>query len=216
MDRKFITIEGVDGAGKSTAISAIKNHLESKGQEVLLTREPGGTNLGERLRDLLLNHKMDILAETMLMFTARAQHIHEVIIPALDAGKYVLCDRFTDSTFAYQSYAKGLDISIVKQLQKIVQKDLKPGITYILDVPLNVSKERLAKTNKIPDKFESESDEFFKRVINGFKATALQDPNRCKLIDASKSPKETVEQIIFTLDQFHNKVMSNNSMKRKM
>lgn len=224
MDNKFITIEGVDGAGKSTIISSIKNYLENKDHEVVLTREPGGTNLGERLRDLLLNHKMDLVAETMLMFTARAQHIQEVIKPALAAGKFVVCDRFTDSTFAYQSYAKGLDLSIVKDLQNIVQQIevggtkqiLKPGITFILDVPLNISKERLAKTKKIPDKFESEKDDFFEKVINGYKSIARQDPNRCKLINAAGTPEETIDQVLFNLEQFYKKVNGTTPPKRKM
>lgn len=216
MINKFITIEGVDGAGKSTAVSSIKNFLESKGEQVVLTREPGGTDLGERLRDLLLHHKMDLLAETLLMFTARAQHIKEIINPALNEGKWVICDRFTDSTIAYQGYAKGLELSKIKALQNLVQEDLTPGITFVLDVTLSKSKDNLSKTNKIPDKFESESDSFFERVISGFKTIARKDPNRCKLINAVNTKEETAEQVLFDLEQFYEKVNPSKSTKLKM
>lgn len=213
---KFITIEGVDGAGKSSTISSIQNYLEGMGEQVVLTREPGGTNLGERLRDVLLHHKMDLLAETLLMFTARAQHIQEIILPALKEDKWVICDRFTDSTLAYQAAGKGLAESKVKMLQNLVQEDLRPGVTFMLDVPLHVSKERLAKTNKIPDKFEREKDDFFERVIQGYKNIAKQDPNRCKLINAAGSPKETIDQVLFNLDQYYQKVNAKNDRKMKM
>lgn len=216
MINKFITIEGVDGAGKSTAVSSIKNFLESQGEKVVLTREPGGTDLGERLRDLLLHHKMDLLAETLLMFTARVQNIKEVIRPSLNDGSWVICDRFTDSTIAYQGYAKGLELSKIKALQTLVQEDLTPGITFVLDVTLSKSKENLAKTNKIPDKFESESDSFFDRVINGFKMIARKDPNRCKLINAVNTKEETAEQVIFEMKNYYEKMYPTKSTKMKM
>lgn len=205
---KFITIEGGDGAGKSTFIPFIKDYLEAKGHEVILTREPGGTPLGEKLRDLLLAHKMDVMAETLLMFAARAQHIDDVINPALKEGKWVICDRFTDSTMAYQSSGKGLPESVIKTLQDLVQHDLKPGISFVFDVPLEVSKARIMKTlintGKAPDKFESENDDFKERVNLGYKNIVKKNPNRCKLIDSSKTVEDTKKQVIILLDNFYN------------
>lgn len=212
---RFITIEGGDGAGKSTFIPFIKNYLESKGQEVILTREPGGTGLGEKLRDLLLTHKMDIMAETLLMFAARAEHVANVINPALEAGKWVICDRFTDSTMAYQSSAKGLPETTIKALKDIVQQDLNPGLTFVFDVPLEVSKERLFKTGKIPDKFESEDDSFKERVNQGYKNIVKKNPGRCKLIDSSKSIEDTKEQVMVQLDEFFNQFKNNQTNKIK-
>lgn len=200
---KFITIEGGDGAGKSTFIPVIKDYLESLGEEVVLTREPGGTALGEKLRDLLLTHKMDVTAETLLMFAARAQHVADVIEPALRSGKWVICDRFTDSTLAYQSAGKGLPETHIKDLQEIVHGELNPGITFVFDVPLNVSKERLARTGKIPDKFESEGDEFKERVNKGYKNIVKKNPGRCKLVDSSRSIEETKEQVLLHLEDFY-------------
>lgn len=200
---KFITIEGGDGAGKSTFIPIIQNYLTNQGEEVILTREPGGTFLGEKLRDLLLTHKMDTLAETLLMFAARAEHIEQIIKPALNDGKWVICDRFTDSTFAYQSAAKGLPESVIKTLQDVVQKDLLPGLTFVFDVPLAVSKQRLLKTGKIPDKFESEDDTFKENVNIGYKNIVKKNPARCKLIDSSRSIEDTKEQVIILLNQFY-------------
>lgn len=200
---KFITIEGGDGAGKSTFIPIIQNYLMNQGEEVILTREPGGTFLGEKLRDLLLTHKMDTLAETLLMFAARAEHVEQIIKPALNEGKWVICDRFTDSTFAYQSAAKGLPESVIKTLQDVVQKDLLPGLTFVFDVPLAVSKQRLLKTGKIPDKFESEDDTFKENVNIGYKNIVKKNPGRCKLIDSSRSIEDTKEQVIILLNQFY-------------
>jgi dTMP kinase len=206
---RFITIEGGDGAGKSTFIPFIKDYLESKGETVVLTREPGGTPLGEKLRDLLLTHRMDVMAETLLMFAARAQHIDDIINPALNEGKWVICDRFTDSTMAYQSSAKGLPESVIKTLQDLVQNDLKPGLSFVFDVPLEVSKARLMKTGKIPDKFESENDDFKERVNIGYKNIVKKNPGRCKLIDSSKTIQETTEQVIVLLDDFYNQIEKN-------
>ena len=200
---KFITIEGGDGAGKSTFIPFIQDYLIQRGEQVILTREPGGTPLGEKLRDLLLTHKMDTMAETLLMFAARAQHINEVIRPALEEGKWVICDRFTDSTMAYQSVAKGLPESVIKTLQDVVQNDLLPSITFVFDVPLSVSKQRLLKTGKIPDKFESEDDLFKENVNIGYKNIVKKNPARCKLIDSSRTVEETKEQVLILLNQHY-------------
>jgi len=212
---KFITIEGGDGAGKSTFIPFIKDYLESLGEEVVLTREPGGTELGEKLRELLLTRKMDVTTETLLMFAARAQHIADVIKPALQQGKWVICDRFTDSTYAYQCAGKGFPKSSLKQLENIVQNDLKPGITFIFDVPLHVSKARLVKTGKILDKFESEGDDFKEKVNNGYKNLVKKEINRCKLIDSSKTIEETKEQVLFYLQNFVQEFKNTNKKKLK-
>lgn len=217
MDKKakFITIEGVDGAGKSSFIEVIKNYLEEKGEKVVITREPGGTKLGEDFREFLLEVKMGLMTETLLMFAARAEHIETVINPALEEGKWVICDRFTDSTIAYQCAAKGLPESKVKSLQEMVQGDLKPGMSLIFEVPLNVSKERLKMTGKTPDKFESEPDEFRDRVIKGYKNIAKKDPTRCKLIDSSGTKEQTKEQVMVLLESFYDEI-SDNTNKKKM
>lgn len=212
---KFITIEGGDGAGKSTFIPIIKNFLESRGEEVVLTREPGGTALGEKLRDLLLTHKMDLTAETLLMNAARAQHVNDVILPALEEGKWVICDRFIDSTNVYQGAAKGFSESSLKQLENIVLGDLRPGITFVFDVPLHVSKERLARTGKVPDKFESENDDFKERVNKGYKDIVKKNIGRCKLIDSSKSVEDTKEQVLFYLQSFVQEFRNENKKKVK-
>jgi dTMP kinase len=200
---KFITIEGGEGAGKSTFIPIIQNYLVEKGEQVVLTREPGGTPLGEKLRDLLLTQKMDTMAETLLMFAARAQHIEQVIKPALNEGKWVICDRFTDSTLAYQSAAKGLPESVIKTLQDVVQKELIPGITFVFDVPISIGKQRLLSKGKILDKFENEDDIFKENVNMGYKNIVKKQPSRCKLIDSSRNIEETKEQVMILLNQFY-------------
>lgn len=200
---KFITIEGGDGAGKSTFIPFIAEYLENKGEQVVLTKEPGGTPLGDHLRKFLLEHKMDTMAETLLMFAARAQHIKDIIEPALKEDKWVICDRFTDSTYAYQSVAKGLPESVIKNLQDLVQKDLRPGLTFVFDVPLELGKERLFKTGKILDKFEREGDDFKEKVNLGYKNIVKKNPARCKLIDSSEEISITKEQVLIILNEFY-------------
>ncbi len=216
MDKlKFITIEGGDGAGKSTFIKVIKDYLESIGEEVVLTREPGGTPFGERLRDMLLTHPMTVTAETLLMFAARSQHMADVIEPNLKSGKWIICDRFTDSTYAYQCEAKGFPEGQLRQLEQIVQGEVRPGITFVFDVPLHISKQRLAKTGKIPDKFESENDEFKLRVNNGYKKLVKTDLNRCKLIDSSQTIEDTKEQVILYLEGFVKDIKNQEIQKKK-
>lgn len=220
MDKlKFITIEGVDGAGKSTFIPSIKSYLEERGFEVVLTREPGGTKLGKSLREMILVDKtlsLDAFAETLLLFADRAQHLKEVIVPALDAGKFVICDRFADSTLAYQSYAKGVPEQKVKMLQDLVLESVRPGLTYIFDVPLNVSKSRLQKTGKSPDKMESQGDRFFDNVISGYKEIVKKNPDRCKLIDSSSSIEETRTQVLEQLDIFLEGFQKKNQLKNRL
>jgi dTMP kinase len=200
---KFITIEGGEGAGKSTFVPFIKEYLENKGEIVILTKEPGGTFLGNQLRDFLLEHKMDTMAETLLMFAARAQHIKEVILPALKSNQWVICDRFTDSTYAYQSIGKGLPESSIKTLQELVQKELRPGLTFVFDVPLEIGKLRSINKNTL-DKFEREDDNFKERVYQGYKNIVKKNPGRCKLINSSKSIEESKEQMLMLLDEFYN------------
>lgn len=191
---KFITLEGIDGAGKSTHIPAILEILRTRGVEVVSTREPGGTALGEHLRDLLLHEAMHAETETLLMFAARREHIANVIAPALARGAYVVSDRFTDATYAYQSGAKGVLASKIELLEQWVQEDLQPDMTLLFDVPVEVSIERLSSA-RTPDKFERESAGFFRRIRNAYLQRAEQNPVRFRVIDASK-PLEEVSKIV--------------------
>ncbi len=201
MTAKFITLEGMDGAGKSTHIPSIIEMLKARGREVVSTREPGGTPLGERLRELLLHEAMHAETETLLMFAARREHIANVIAPALERGAYVLSDRFTDATFAYQSGAKGVSANKVEMLEQWVQEDLQPDITLLFDVPVEVSIARLAGARS-PDKFERESADFFTRIRNAYLDRASKNPQRFRVIDGSKSLEEVakaVKEIIATI-----------------
>lgn len=200
---RFITIEGGIGNAAEVFIPFIQEYLVNKGESVIVTREPGGTNLGETLREVILNNPMDSLAETLLIFSARAQHIKEVIIPALNDGKWVLCDRFTDATFAYQSAAKDVPESVIKGLQDIVQKGLNPGLTLVFDIPLNVSRKRLLTIKRELDKFETEGDLFNEKVNVGYKTLVKKNPTRCKLIDTDKELEDVKEQVINCLDFFY-------------
>lgn len=198
---KFITVEGMDGAGKSTHIPDIIASLQGRGHEVVSTREPGGTPLGERLRELLLHEPMHAETETLLMFAARREHIANVIVPALARGAYVLSDRFTDATYAYQCGAKGVDASKIRLLEQWVQADLQPDITLLFDVPVEVSMLRLANARE-PDKFERENAEFFTRIRQAYLQRAQENPARFRIIDANKPleyVKQSVEEIISTL-----------------
>lgn len=194
MTAKFITLEGMDGAGKSTHIPSIIEMLKARGREVVSTREPGGTPLGERLRELLLHEAMHAETETLLMFAARREHIANVIAPALQRGAYVLSDRFTDATFAYQSGAKGVSANKVEILEQWVQEDLQPDITLLFDVPVEVSIARLAGARS-PDKFERESADFFTRIRNAYLERARKNPQRFRVIDGSKSLEEVAKAV---------------------
>jgi len=201
MTVKFITLEGMDGAGKSTHIPSIIEMLKARGHEVVSTREPGGTPLGERLRELLLHEAMHAETETLLMFAARREHIANVIKPALERGAYVLSDRFTDASFAYQSGAKGVSVNKVEILEQWVQEDLQPDMTLLFDVPVEISIARLAGARS-PDKFERESAEFFTKIRNAYLQRASQNPQRFRVIDASKPLEEVakaVKDIIATI-----------------
>jgi len=187
---KFITFEGVDGAGKSTHIDEVISFLESQKIAVKRTREPGGTKLGEKLRELLLHDEMDPETETLLMFAARRQHIAEVIKPALDEGVFVVSDRFTDATYAYQYGGKQVAYSKIQALEAWVHPDLKADLTLLFDLPVEISIDRLKK-NRTPDKFEKESEAFFNRLRNVYLDLARQHPNRYRIINANQ-PIETV------------------------
>ena len=198
---KFITLEGMDGAGKSTHIPNIIAALKARGLEVVATREPGGTALGEQLRALLLHDAMHPETETLLMFAARREHIATVIEPALKRGAYVLSDRFTDATYAYQCGAKGVASSKIKQLEKWVQGSLQPDLTLLFDVPVEISMKRLADARE-PDKFERENAQFFEKLRQAYLSRAGENPARFRVIDANQSldkVKVLVETIILTI-----------------
>lgn len=191
---KFITLEGMDGAGKSTHIPNIIAALKARGLEVVATREPGGTRLGEQLRALLLHDAMHPETETLLMFAARREHIATVIEPALKRGAYVLSDRFTDATFAYQCGGKGVASSKVKQLEKWVQGSLQPDLTLLFDVPVEISMKRLANARE-PDKFEREDAQFFEKLRHAYLSRAAENPLRFRVIDANQ-PLDKVKVLV--------------------
>ena len=201
MRGKLITLEGMDGAGKSTHIPTIIKALESRGTEVISTREPGGTVLGENLRELLLHQDMHAETETLLMFAARREHIAQVIEPALLRGAYVLSDRFTDATFAYQCGGRGVDADKIRLLEQWVQNDLQPDVTLLFDVPVEVSIARLAHARH-PDKFEQEDSDFFRRIRAAYLQRAKQNPQRFRVLNASQTPIEIqviLQQIISSI-----------------
>ncbi|MES2354766.1 MAG: dTMP kinase [Pseudomonadota bacterium] len=187
MRGKFITFEGIDGAGKSTHLLWLTAYLEAQGKEVLCTREPGGTPLGEKLRVILLSESMQPETEALLMFAARAEHLKTVIEPALERGAWVVSDRFTDASFAYQCGGRGLAEEKLVTLECWVQDGLQPDLTLLFDVPLEISQQRLAQTGKSPDRFEQEKAEFFVRVRSAYLKRAAEAPNRIKVIDSSQS-----------------------------
>ncbi len=197
---QFITIEGTEGVGKSTNMAFIEQWLKNSGIELVITREPGGTELGEKLRAVLLDAKETSMCddtELLLMFAARAQHLHEVILPALNAGKWVLCDRFTDATYAYQGGGRGIDMSRIAQLEQWVQGDIRPDMTMILDLPIDVGLERAGKRSA-PDRFELEKHDFFNKVRNTYLARAAAQPDRYQVIDAAPAI-DVVQQSIQTV-----------------
>jgi dTMP kinase len=191
---KFISLEGMDGAGKSTHIPSIISQLQQRGVEVVSTREPGGTALGEKLREILLHEPMHPETEAMLMFSARREHIAQVIQPALARGAYVLTDRFSDATYAYQCGAKGVAAEKIMQLEQWVQMGLQPDLTLLFDVPPEVSLQRLS-TARAPDKFEREGLAFFEQLRSSYLQRAAQFPQRFRVIDANQ-PLEKVKVLV--------------------
>lgn len=184
MSGRFITFEGIDGAGKSTHIVALAQRLRARGAEVVCTREPGGTDLAEKLRELVLHAPMDALTEALLVFAARRDHVQQLVAPALARGATVVCDRFTDATFAYQGAGRGFDAQVLAELERWVHGDLQPQLTFWLDLPAAEAARRRAAA-RAADRFESEDVAFFDRVRAGYAARMAADPGRVVRVDSS-------------------------------
>lgn len=201
---KFITLEGIEGVGKTSNLRFIKDLLEAAGHDCVVTREPGGTNLGEALRELLLSHSDDNMsadAELLMMFAARAEHLAKVILPAIEKGQTVLCDRFTEATYAYQGGGRQLDIDKISLLEDWVQDELRPDLTVILDAPVEVGRAR-AGSRSTPDRIEKEQDDFFQRVRKAYIEMADHYPQRICLIDASVGLNAVQQQIQEKLTEY--------------
>lgn len=194
---KFITLEGIDGAGKSTHVGGIADFLRGRGKDIVVTREPGGTPLGEKLRALLLSQTMDADTEALLVFAARREHIAQVIAPALAGGRWVVSDRFTDATYAYQGAGRGMAKDRIAALERWVQDGLQPDLTLVFDAPVEVALARLAKDRG--DRFELENKSFFERVRAAYLERAQADPRRMKVVEGGRplpKVKKDVEDII--------------------
>ena len=199
MRGKFITLEGMDGAGKSSHVAWIADWLRARGHRVLVTREPGGTPPGERLRALVLNEPMDLRTETLLVFAARQEHLVTRIHPALEAGEWVLSDRFTDATYAYQGGGRGLPAAALGDLEDWVHGDFQPDVTLYFDLSVEIARARLAAMQSAPDRFEREDPDFFERVRSAYLERARRNPHRIHVIDASKpldEVKKSVEALL--------------------
>jgi dTMP kinase len=192
---RFITLEGVDGAGKSTHIPWIAERLRASGREVVVTREPGGTPLAEKLRALVLAEAMDPVSETLLMFAARADHVQKVISPALARNAWVVCDRFTDATVAYQGGGKGVSVDLIRRLAQSVHPGLEPDQTLVFDCSYEVSRSRLSASGRALDRFEAEERAFFDRVRAAYRQLAGSEPGRVRMIDGSKEPEQVKVEI---------------------
>lgn len=199
MTGKFITLEGVDGAGKSTHLDWLVAHLREQGRIVVQTREPGGTALGEKLRELLLHEPMHLETEALLMFAARREHLELVIKPALARGDWVVCDRFTDATFAYQGGGRGLAAEKLGQLEAWVQGSLQPDLTLLFDLPIDVAAQRMAGAARQLDRFEQEKSDFHERVRAAYLRRANESSGRIRIIDGGQAidnVKKQLEEII--------------------
>ena len=196
----FISLEGVDGAGKTTHIHFIEDYFRTKGLPFYMTREPGGTDLGEKLRLLLLHEEMDALTETMLMFAARCEHIQTIIKPKLAQGITVVSDRFTDATYAYQAGGKGVDARSIDVLKSLVQKDLDPDLTFLFDVPVEISIERLKDTRTM-DKFEREEPIFHQSIRNAYLDLAQSFPQRFHVLNGTHAIEAIQDEIKLMLDR---------------
>ncbi|WP_412480180.1 dTMP kinase [Azonexus sp. IMCC34839] len=199
MKGKFITFEGIDGAGKSSHVEWLAEWLRGQGKVVHVTREPGGTELGEELRALLLREPMHLETETLLMFAARREHLAKLIEPALQHGEWVVCDRFSDATYAYQGGGRGLDRGKFQALEHWVHEHVQPDLTLLFDLPLDVARERIVLANRKLDKFEQERVDFHDRVRQAYLERAQSNPNRIQVIDANNSIeniRKTLEQIV--------------------
>lgn len=202
MSAKFITLEGGEGVGKTTQIAAVCEFLERRGISVTATREPGGTPVGEQIRGILLgNHAIAAETELLLLFAARAQHIQDVIRPALARGHWVVCDRFTDASFAYQGGGRGVDPGMIAALQDHVQRDLQPDLTLLLDAPVEVGLAR-ARRRGPADRFEQETVAFFQRVRASYLDLAARWPERIQVVDASGPPEQVRAALLAALERF--------------
>ncbi len=199
-DPKFITLEGVDGAGKSTCIKFIKKYLADKNLNYLFTREPGGTALGEKLREILLHDDMNPETETLLMFSARNEHVYQIIKPNLKDGINVISDRFTDATYAYQSGGKNVPMEKITTLKNLVHKDLKPDLTLLFDLPTDVSLSRLKSDGNL-DKFEKEAADFHNRIRESYLDLAKKEPKRFQIINSNQNINIIEKEIYFVLDK---------------
>lgn len=200
---RLVTVEGIEGAGKSTHLGTAKARLDAAGIDCLATREPGGTPLAEKIRALLLGveeDKPDALCELLLVFAARAQHLARLVRPALEAGKWVLCDRFTDATYAYQGAGRGVDREAIARLETLVQGELRPDLTFVLDVDPRTGLERARRRGRTPDRFEREEERFFADIRNGYLEIAAREPERCVLIDAGQDARRVGERLAAELD----------------
>ena len=203
---KFITIEGVEGVGKTTNIAFIKEWLSQNNIPYLTSREPGGTPIAEEIRQILLNPRDEAVCnktELLLMFAARAQHLEQVILPQLNNGSWVLCDRFTDATYAYQGAGRNMDSQLISQLESMIQGTLRPDLTLILDIPPEEGLKRANQRGSL-DRFEQEKIEFFERVRECYQLIAKRDPKRCVVIDASQPLSDVQACIKEALETFYN------------
>jgi dTMP kinase len=191
---RFITFEGVDGAGKSTGLEWFAAALRKRGIDLLVTREPGGTPLGEKLRELLLHEPMHAETEAMLMFASRREHVEQVIRPALQRGTWVISDRFSDASFAYQGGGRGVAVEKLEQLEQWVHGDLQPDLTLLFDIPIEVARQRL-ENNASLDKFERERGEFFERVRQAYLARVARFPQRYAVIRAERTMADVQQQL---------------------
>jgi dTMP kinase len=201
----FITLEGGEGAGKTTALTFVRDWLIRAGHNVLITREPGGTPFGERVRDILLHAKeIEITpdAETLMMFAARAEHLKRVVQPGLDQGATVLCDRFTDATYAYQGGGHGVSAQRIAALENWVQGELRPDLTLLFDVPVHTGLTRMAGRSGAPDRFESRNHDYLERVRQTYLQRAAQEPKRVRIVDASQPVNDVEEKIAAALKGF--------------
>ena len=199
MSARFISFDGIDGAGKSTHIDAVAQRLRERGATVLRTREPGGTPLAEHLRELVLREPMDALTEVLMVFAARRDHVQRVIAPALARGETVLCDRFTDATFAYQGGGRGVPLDVLTTLEAWVHNDLQPDLTLLFDLPADLAAQRRALA-RAADRFEQEDLDFFHRVRGGYAARVHAAPQRFALIDAAADRAAVWAQVVATLE----------------
>lgn len=199
---RFITLEGIEGAGKSTAMRRIQQWLQQAGIQYVATREPGGTEIAEAIRQLLLQHHEELMSsdtELLLMFASRAQHLAQLIRPALQRGQWVVCDRFTDASYAYQGGGRGIDVAKIVQLEALVQGQLRPDRVFLLDLPAELGLSRISRRRNV-DRIEVEKTSFFERVRQAYLARAQQDPARYVVIDASRTVDEVQQQINEALD----------------